>query len=325
MEAVKNSILDFPQQLTYQPVVENAGKLVKKERFTLIGMGGSRLAADLLRSANPEIDLSIHADYGLPRLPQAVLENSFLIFCSYSGNTEEVLDGFEEALKAGLAVGVIAAGGKLIERAKETGVPYICLPDWQLVPRLAVGLMLKALVVLLDLQNLKQELETLTTKLTPAGLESVGQDLAKSLEARVPIIYTSAANAPLAWIWKIKFNETAKVPAFANVLPEQNHNELEGFDSIPVNSGLSGQFSFVFLTDSSDNSRIKRRFEILNDILSKKGLPVTTLELKGESKWEKFFNSLTLSDWTTLALAEHYQRDPASVPLIEEFKKLMAN
>lgn len=322
MKGVKSSILEFPRQLEYQPLIENGEKLAKRERFILIGMGGSRLAADLARAADPNLDLAVHSDYGLPRFPERVLRQSLLVFCSYSGTTEEVLDSLEQALVSGYAVAVITTGGQLLARARTQILPHVCLPTGQtglpdllLVPRLAVGLMLKALAAFLYEGRLDQHFTSLASKLDPSALEHQGRELVQTLADRLPIIYTSAANAPLAWIWKIKFNETAKVPAFANVLPEQNHNELEG---------LASNFSFIFLTDPSDDPRIKHRFQILGEILGKKGLPVTVLELTGATQWEKFFNSLTLSDWTTLALAEHYGRDPASVPLIEEFKKLMA-
>ena len=45
------------------------------------------------------------------------------------GNTEETVDFLEEGYSRGLNVAVIATGGKLIDFAKENGLPYIQIPD----------------------------------------------------------------------------------------------------------------------------------------------------------------------------------------------------
>ena len=58
-------IRDFPKQLLYEPEVVNAASLKKAERIIVVGMGGSHLAADILKAWRPELDLTIHSNYGL--------------------------------------------------------------------------------------------------------------------------------------------------------------------------------------------------------------------------------------------------------------------
>src|SRR3989344_989009 len=105
-EAIKS----LQKQFQYEPELINGDKLGKHERYIFIGMGGSALAPDLLRASNPELDILIHRDYGLPDLPDKILQNSLIVLNSYSGNTEEVLDAFQLALSKNLTVAVVSIG-----------------------------------------------------------------------------------------------------------------------------------------------------------------------------------------------------------------------
>src|SRR3989344_3197261 len=106
-EAIKN----FPQQFLYEPEILNGDKLAKKDIALVLGMGGSHLAADLIAAYRPDVDIIVHSDYGLP-FPETVLQNALIIASSYSGNTEEVLDGLRIAIEKGLPTAAIAIGGK---------------------------------------------------------------------------------------------------------------------------------------------------------------------------------------------------------------------
>src|SRR3989344_2179337 len=94
---MEESLLNFAQQFTRELEVENAEEWLRYDRFLVAGMGASALAAHLLSSFRPELDLIIHRDYGLPNLPQERWRDRLVIASSYSGNTEETLSCFEEA------------------------------------------------------------------------------------------------------------------------------------------------------------------------------------------------------------------------------------
>ncbi len=317
-EAIKS----LQKQLQYQPELVNGDKLDKYERYIFIGMGGSALAPDLLRISNPELDVLIHRDYGLPDLPKKALQSSLIILNSYSGNTEEVLDAFKLALDKGLSVAAVSVGGKLLELARQNLTPYVEMPNWGLEPRMALGLNFRAL-----LKVLKQD-DALTTvsklQLSEAGLlEKAGKELAEKLRGFVPIIYSSRKNGPLAYAWKVRINETAKKPSFSNVFPELNHNEMAGFHPSEVSKLLSQNFHFIFMKDETDNPRILKRMEVAAKLFQNQKLKVETVELNGDSIFAKIFSSLQLADWVSYYIAKEYNIDPADVSMIEEFKKLI--
>ena len=150
-----------------------------------------------------------------------------------------------------------------------------------------------------------------------------GKDLAKRIYGSVPIIYASMRNAAIARNWKIKFNETGKIPAFDNFVPEMNHNEMTGFDIKIKTAPLSRHFHFVFLKDGGDDRRVMKRLSVLERLLHERGFKVEVILLEGKNDLHKIFNALVFADWTAYHTAKLYGVDPEQVPMVEEFKKLI--
>ena len=138
------------------------------------------------------------------------------------------------------------------------------------------------------------------------------------------LLYTSRHNAPLAYNWKIKFNESAKIPAFYNVFPELNHNEMDGFDVVPSTENLAQAFHIIILKDDNDNPRILKRMEVLQRLYGDRGLAVSVVQLTGSSVWGRAFNSLILAEWAAYYVSQYYGTEPEQVPMVEEFKKMIA-
>ena len=317
-------IKNYAAQFACQPVVENAGKLKKKfSKFIVIGMGGSHLAADILKAWHPELDLLVWSNYGVPKLHEKVLKESLTIVSSYSGNTEEALDAFVVAHAKRYPMAVVAAGGKLLRLAEKTGVPYVKMPHEDMQPRMALGFSLMAMLATIGEKVWIQEARELAKQLHPAREERRGEDLAKRLYGSIPVIYVSARNAAIGNNWKIKFNETGKIPAFTNVVPELNHNEMTGFDAKEKTLALSRGFRFVFLKDGSDDRRVLKRMSVLERLLHDRGFKVEIVLLQGKTELQKIFNALVLADWTAYHTAKLYGVDPEHVPMVEEFKKLI--
>lgn len=319
---MENAIRTSNKQFAYKPEIVNAKNLKKKSGFIVAGMGGSALSAGLLKCAFPDLDIIIHRNYGLPEIPLKELKNHLFIASSYSGNTEEIIDALSAARKAKLAVAVIATGGKLLKVAIDNKLPYIELPDGGIQPRMALGLSAKALLKLMGKES-ELKKTTALAALDPNKFETAGRTLAEKLMGRIPLIYSSKKNSSLAYTWKIKFNETGKIPAFYNVLPELNHNEMTGFGGEGEAKKISEKFYFLFLRDKKDSPRIRRRIEVLEDILRSLNLDFEVIDTDGKNDLERIFSSLMLADWAAYYLAYKYGSDPEAVPLVEKFKKLL--
>lgn len=318
---MQNAIKNFNKQFKFRSKVEG-GKVKRYKTYIVCGMGGSHLSANILQTAMPGLDIIIHSDYGLPTLSENRLKKALVIASSYSGNTEETISAYEEARAKNLPLVAIAVGGKLIEMAKKDNVPYIILPGG-IQPRSALGYSIKALMKAMKLNDGLKEIALLAKSLEPGAYEQVGKELANRLRGKFPIIYSSTKNYSVAYNWKIKFNETGKIPAFCNVVPELNHNEMTGFDVKNATKKLSENLYFIILKDQNDNPKIIKRMDVLEKLYKDRGLSVEFVELKGENEFQKIFSSLVLADWAALYTAEAYGLESEQVPMVEEFKNLV--
>lgn len=317
------AIKNFAQQFKYEPEINGQLRLDGIKTFIAVGMGGSHLAADILNNYNPVFNIVIHKNYGLPALPNDILQNSLVIANSYSGNTEEVLDAFDLALRQKLNLAAISVGGKLLELAREHKVPFIQMPNTGIQPRSALGFHTKALLKIMGKARELSEITQLADLLGSEDFEAQGKELAERIKDNVPVIYASEANQALAYNWKIKFNETGKIPAFYNVFSELNHNEMTGFDVKDSSRHLSQNFMFFLLTDNDDHPQIQKRMNVLKKLYEDRGLQVEVLKLTGKNKFHKIFSSLVLADWIAYYTARQYNLEPEQVPMVEEFKKLI--
>lgn len=319
---MKKAIKDFPKQLKFEPKIENKNNLVLTKKFIVSGMGASHLAADLLKAWNPSFNLIVHHDYGLPAVPDK-LEDYLIVISSYSGETEEAIDGFRTALSKKLSLACVSLGGKLLDLAEKYQKPYIKMPDTGIEPRSALGFSIVSLLKLMNQEKALSEIRKTADSFNMANLEKRGRDLAQRLNNFIPLIYTSTKNESIGYNWKIRFNETGKVPCFSNTFPELNHNEMVGFSREKDTRQLSNKFYFIFLKDKDDHPGIKKRMDILKDIYQEKDLPVEVIELKGKNVWEKLFSSLLLADWAAFYTAKQYQLKPKKTEIITKFKNIL--
>jgi len=319
-EAIRN----FQSQFLFEPKIEGGSlKVNDPAAIVVVGMGGSALAAEVVKDWNPSLPIVMHRDYGLPPLSEAVLKKSLIVLSSHSGNTEEVIAGFEAGLERGLQMVVISTGGRLLDLAKQNSIPYIQIFKNGLQPRAALGFSVKALLRALGDERGLQELTNLVSTLDAAEYEEAGQLLAEKLKDKIPVIYAATRNRSIAYNWKIKFNETGKIPAFYNLFPELNHNEMTGFDVKEVTKKLSDKFYFIFLEDHEDHPRIQKRMAVMRELFQARELTVEIIELKGATRFFKIFSSLLLADWASFYVADGYRLEAEQVPMVEEFKKLI--
>lgn len=308
----RDALLSLPRQFAYVPSIENGEKLARSSKFAVAGMGGSHLAADILKAIDPSLDLAVHSDYCLP--PVADIRDRLLILSSHSGNTEEVLDTLETALAAQLTPAIVASGGALLEKAKSHSLPYVEIPAADIEPRLAIGYALRAIIALMGHNALLRETDALKNLLSPSAYEKQGCELRERLQGKIPLILSSERNRAVGYYWKITLNETGKSPAFSNALPEFNHNEMIGTDS---------RLAAIFLRDTEDNPKIKKRMDISSAMLKYRDVQSHDAALEGKTRAERIFNSLILACWTAYCLAQSKGSDPEAVPMVEEFKKAM--
>jgi len=303
-------------------------------RIIVVGMGGSALAALLAKAwlkGEITVPLEVVRTYDLP---EYVDYNTLVIASSYSGMTEEVLAGLEQARGRSAQIAVISAGGDLQAKAEERGISNVKLPV-DLEPRMAVIYNLRALLAILahfDIVNYDRfaEIADCADWLGQETLQWVSgvttdKNYAKQLAlmsvGKTPIFYGGDLTTPIAYKWKTAWNTNAKNVAFYDEYPEFNHNGFIGWTSHPVEK----PFAVFDLVSTFENPKILKRFEVTDRLLSGQRPKATTIELKGDSVIAQLLWASILADFTSIYVAILNGVDPTPVPLVEKLKKELSS
>jgi glucose/mannose-6-phosphate isomerase len=285
------------------------------------GMGGSAIGADLAAAALGDRltrPLVTVRGYGLP----SWVTPEWTVLCSsYSGNTEETLACFEAAAALGSRRIVVSTGGALVDGAREAGLPVVGLPGI-FQPRAAVAYMF---TVVAEIAALAGAAPRVHTEIDAAAaflereaeaLQARAAEIASQLAGAYPVLYGADLTTPVARRWKCQVNENAKLPAFYSELPEADHNELCGWD---VPDGLAA----VFLEDSDQHPRVRRRFDLTAEGVAGKGATAVRVETAGETRVARLLWATMLGDLVSLELAKARGVNPLPVEAIERFKEAM--
>jgi glucose/mannose-6-phosphate isomerase len=325
-------LADFPTQcrractLVSEPPVR-----VPRPRVVVVaGMGGSAAGGDLLAACAAEtvdVPIVVHRGYGLPAMAS---REAIVLASSYSGETAEVLSAFDVAVARTVPVVAVTAGGALAERAAAARRPRVALPPG-LMPRMALGYLFFPTLSVLEacgivvsppeeIAEALASLERLAAELVPErpAAENEAKRLAVSIADRLPAVYGGPATGSVAYRWKTDIEENAKTFALAGALPEMNHNEIEAWHS----SGAK-DMHVVLLRDRAETPEIAHRFGVLQDLIRPSAGGVSEVWGRGQGRLARLLTLTYLGQWTSYYLAILRERDPWSVPLLDEMKRRM--
>ena len=308
-------IEDFPQQCkTALELTKGMSVSGEINKIVIAGMGGSAISGDLLKTymGSSNIPVFVVRDY---KVPSFVDEDTLVFAISYSGNTEETISAFEDAVKKKAKIIAIASGGRLASMAKKV----IKIPAG-LQPRAALGYLFFPTLGVLTNSNIvdvkSDEITEMLDILSKTNdFKPFGESLAKKIQNRIPIIYASELLGAVAYRWKTQFNENSKIPAFCHVFSEMNHNEIAGYQTINKNN-----FIVIFIRDKEDNDRIKKRMDITKEIISTK-VDVGEVFTKGNFLLSRLFSGIYYGDFASYYLALANKIDPTPVTVLENLKK----
>ena len=182
---------------------------------------------------------------------------------------------------------------------------------------------------MVDKQKVKTELDSASKFLSSVSSRwqatvPTDNNLAKqiALEAvgKSVVIYAGPKLMPVAYKWKISFNENAKQIAWWNQYPEFNHNEFIGWSEQPTIK----PYLVIDLRSNLEHPRIQKRFELSSKLLSGKRPDPTIISPEGSNILEQMLYCIMLGDFTTLYTAILNGLNPAPVDLVEKLKKELA-
>ncbi len=295
------------------------------------GMGGSAAGGDLIKSylqGEARIPIEVNRGY---LLPGYVGENTLVFAISYSGNTEETLSAYRDALSRSARIIAITSGGKLEELSRKNGNDVIEIIGG-MPPRATFGYLFFPVLTLLQRLGLVgskeeetretiQNLQILAKEYNPQNKANLAKDISEKVTGHLLLIYAPDHLAACAIRWKNQFNENSKIAAFFAILPEMNHNEIEVW---ATGSEFTKKFYIIFLRDSAESERIKKRIEITESILKNKVAGVQHVISRGKSLLCRLHSLIYLGDWVSTYVALGNSVDPLPTPMIDLLKSRLA-
>ncbi len=300
--------------------------------IVVTGMGGSAIGGDIVKTiAQNELTVPFYVNRNYS-LPNWVNEKTLVICSSYSGNTEESLSAYEDALKKGAMICGISTGGQLTEKIQSKGYDLITIPGG-LQPRAALAYSFVPMLYLLNKIGLISNalIDALSNSISPLELKrdtnSIGDTsnpiykLAKEIYGMIPIIYgITDTTGVVALRWKGQLCENSKMLAYYNEIPELNHNEIVGWGN---NADLLSELTVIWLRDENDNERVRARQNITKSLLDDIDIMQHEVNAEGISFLERLLNLINYGDWLSYWCAILHNTDPSPVEKINKLKKAL--
>ena len=299
----------------------------------IVGMGGSAAGGDLLVDLTWDrvpVPILVWRDYHLPAF---VGPSTLVVAVSYSGNTEETLVAFSEALARRSMVVAITSGGMLGQLCRRLKLPLVEVPSG-FKPRMALPYLFAPLPILMEefglVRGLREQvqaaaalMEQMATGLAPEVPveQNQAKKLALELLGSVPVVYGHGFLRSVARRLKTQFNENSKVPSFFNQLPAMNHDEILGWEGEDEHTR---RFSVLFLRDPGEELALRERVRITKALLADKVAKIVELWAVGASRLEKMFSTLYVGEVASLYLAFARGVDPYSTESIDTVKRELA-
>lgn len=337
IEVLENYHLQIAHAIEIGDDLKLSNKYQNINKILVLGMGGSAIGGDLLRSflnlysASEGFIIQVNRNYNVPNWLDS---NTLVIASSYSGNTEETVSALLEAKEITNNVICITSGGEISSIAKENNYEVLSIPNG-FQPRCALAysaiILLKFLHKSSIIKNDNFDSLINDLKLLPEFIQNKSQIygshekseafmIAQLMKDKVPVIFsTDSILGPINLRWRGQLHENSKVNAFGSFLPEMNHNEINSFKNP---STIQKDFFFIFLSDESDHPKINIRINAMIEILE---LSNNYIIIKSEESNPllRMFDLLYLIDWISLHLAEFYEEDAIAIPLIMKLKSIL--
>jgi glucose/mannose-6-phosphate isomerase len=297
--------------------------------IVVAGMGGSAIGGDFVKSyldAQLKVPIFVNRSYDLPAFANA---NTLVIASSYSGNTEETLSMYAQAREKKCPIICITTGGKLGALAKENGLIAISQREG-MQPRAAFAYSFVPILLLIDalgftggesprLQQSATLLDTLAERYGTSHLDesNAAFAIASQLMHRIPVVYSASDYEAVCLRWRGQIQENAKHLAFGNLLPEMNHNEIEGW-AHPVD--VIEHLFAILLRSEDEHQRVSKRFEFLKLAMGNKRVAVIEAKAEGADRLQRMLSLVSLADWTSLYLGLLAGTDPTPIPVMANLK-----
>lgn len=304
---------------------EFKGTDISVANVLICGLGGSGIGGSIIAqlvSGECKLPVVVNKDYNIPNF---VSQDTLVICCSYSGNTEETLSMYEQATNKGATIAIITSGGKFDELAASNGHNIIKIPGG-LPPRAAFGLSFPQLLFTFSKYGLiegsfveKIEAAIELIDINEKDIQAEAKMLAGKLLGKTPVIYCEAPYEGVAIRFRQQINENSKMLCWHHVIPEMNHNELVGWRT------TNDELGVVVFRSEQEYYRNSARIEQNKTVFGKYTNTINEVYAKGKDALIESLYLIHLGDWVSEYLADLKKIDSVEVDVITGLKNMLSD
>ncbi len=303
------------------------------QNIVICALGDSAIAAELVTasvSSSIRLTMTLNRGYNLPAFASG--QRTLVICCSHSGNTEEVLESFDTAIKNDCNIFVISTGGKLIQRAAEKNIPAWKFDSNGVVDTAAIAYPFGLLLALFSRLGFIPDPANDVAEAIAMMKRSQQHIVADVIAAKNPakryagqlvgrwVTFVGTENlAPVARRWKTQINQLAKAGANFEIIPEATHNTL--IASVNPTPTLNAHTMTLFMRAPSDHSRNRLRSDLMRQAFMLEALNTDVIDARGESVIAHLWTLIIFGDYMAYYLAMAYGADPAEENAFLNFKR----
>ena len=302
----------------------------KPDTIVVAGMGGSGIGGELLKDWTRDrinVPVEVCKEYSLPAYAN---KHTLVLVVSYSGETEETLSVFRDAIKRKCMIFCLSSGGKLHEFSEKLEFPHLIVPSG-MAPRATLPYLFLPLIVTLEKIGLISGADAEISE-TIKVLEQISADnspkvpsdrnfskkLAENINGTVPVVYGFGFCRTAAQRLKTQLNENSKNPAKWEFFPELDHNEIVGWEEAKQ---FAKCFSAIFVRDDEEPPEIRQRIEVTKELMSRQINKLFDIHSVGGSRLAKMASVICTGDFTSVYLAILRGIDPTPVRTITLLKQ----
>jgi len=324
-----NVLIDTYKQVEYAWSNKIDLSSIKDKKFSSVvvaGLGGSAISGDLLQNfLGEELKLPylVNRNYNLPPFAN---ENTLLIACSYSGNTEETIEVIKKGIKKKCKIIIITTGGDAEKIAKGNSIPVVSLKKG-FQPRYALGVSFFSLLKVFQevglIYNQGEVVKKVISLWKIKGEEyckegNYAYKTAIDILGFIPIIYSAAdTTSAVGYRFKCQLNENSKLHAFHNIIPELNHNEIIGWESFQEKQF---QAKVINIIDRDYHQQVRKRFEIMTGLIKKSKAQIIKIESNESDFKVRLMDMIYLCDWVSYYVGVLRGQDPSEIENINILK-----
>ncbi len=287
--------------------------------IVVCGMGGSGVSGDFLsvigRLYGARLPIHVFKGFDLPGWYSSYL----VVAVSYSGNTLETIECSRRARGFKSRVIHVSSGGLLKGDAEREGIPWIPLEPG-LPPRVALPSMVGALVGLTDLLGVTGVGDEVVLEAHYALKNTLVDDargLASTIaDSDILVVGACGYYGVLAERFRSEFSENSKMLVRAEVYPESAHNDIVAWQ---VKRGVR----IAFIAIKGGGGVCDKIVEFVSRKYREHGV-VVELDL-GAPSLASLLKGALIGGYASVLVARERGVDPATTPIIDEYKRVLAD